>query len=168
MKNRIGFGYDVHRLEKGHDLWLGGVRILSEKGAVGHSDADVLIHAICDALLGAAALGDIGHHFPDTSPEFKGISSLVLLQKVANLLNEKGYSIGNVDSTVCLERPKIGTYVAEMKIILSKSLKISEEDISIKATTKEGLGFVGNLEGIEAWAVVMILGSRQQADKKGD
>ncbi len=168
MKCRVGFGYDVHRLEKGHDLWLGGVRILSEKGAVGHSDADVLIHAICDALLGAAALGDIGHHFPDTSPEFKGISSLVLLQKVAVLLDEKGYSIGNVDSTVCLERPKIAGYITEMKKKLAAILNIHEWDISIKATTKEGLGFVGEEKGIEAWAVVMIAGSRQQADKKGN
>jgi 2-C-methyl-D-erythritol 2,4-cyclodiphosphate synthase len=156
MKNRIGFGYDIHRLERGNPLWLGGVLVSEEIGAVGHSDADVLIHAICDALLGAAGLRDIGVQFPDTSPEFKGISSLILLERVVNLVSERGYRIEQVDSTVCLQAPRISSRIPEMKSALSKTLNIHQEDISVKATTKENLDAVGRGEGIEAYAVVLL------------
>src|ERR1043165_3687714 len=126
MNIRVGFGFDVHKLEEGRDFWLGGIRILHPKGAVGHSDADVVIHAICDALLGAANLGDIGHHFPDTSSEFKNIDSKILLKRVVELLQEKKYSIGNIDVTLCLERPKIASFVPQMKIILAGIMQIPE------------------------------------------
>ena len=156
MKIRTGFGYDVHQLREGYDLWLGGIKIDFNLGAVGHSDADVLIHVICDALLGAANLGDIGFHFPDTDPQYKGIDSKVLLKKVVDLLNNKGYSIGNIDSTICLQQPKISPYIPEMKKRLAEVMQIEKEDISIKATTTEKLGFVGKKEGISAFATVLI------------
>lgn len=153
---RVGFGYDVHPLKEGLDLWLGGIKIPSEKGAVGHSDADVLIHAICDALLGAANLRDIGYHFPDTSSEFKNIDSKILLRKVIDLLKQKGFSPGNIDSTICLQKPKISAFIPEMQKTLAKTMGIPEENISIKATTTEKLGFIGREEGISAYAVCLI------------
>ena len=156
MKFRVGFGFDVHRLQEGKPFWLGGIVIPHTKGSVGHSDADVLIHAICDALLGAAGLRDIGHYFPDTASEFKGIDSKLLLKKVVELISEKGYVVGNIDVSLCLEKPKINGYIAKMKMALSPVLQIQEEDISIKATTNEQLGFVGREEGVCAYAVAMI------------
>jgi 2-C-methyl-D-erythritol 2,4-cyclodiphosphate synthase len=156
MKIRVGFGFDVHRLEDGRDFYLGGIKINHTKGAVGHSDADVVIHAICDALLGAANLGDIGHHFPDTSAEFKNIDSKILLKKVVELLKEKNFSIGNLDVTLCLQRPKIASFIPPMQIILAGVMQIPEEDISIKATTTEKLGYVGREEGVSCYAVALI------------
>lgn len=156
MKVRIGFGFDVHQLQEGKPFWLGGIEITHTKGAVGHSDADVLIHAICDALLGAAGLRDIGHYFPNTSAEFKGIDSKLLLKKVIGLISEKGYSVGNIDATLCLEKPKINPHIDKMKAALSPILKIQEEDLSIKATTNEKLGYVGREEGVCAYAVALI------------
>jgi 2-C-methyl-D-erythritol 2,4-cyclodiphosphate synthase len=156
MKIRVGFGFDVHRLETGRDFYLGGIKIDHNKGAVGHSDADVVIHAICDALLGAANLGDIGYHFPDTSSEFKSIDSKILLSRVISLLEEKNFSIGNIDITLCLQQPKIAPHIAAMKAALSPILKISAEDISIKATTTEKLGYLGREEGVSCYAVALI------------
>jgi 2-C-methyl-D-erythritol 2,4-cyclodiphosphate synthase len=156
MNIRVGFGYDVHRLEPGADLWLGGIQIPSDRGAVGHSDADVLIHAICDALLGAANLRDIGLHFPNTDPKWKGADSKVLLKEVASLLHHKGWAIGNIDCTLALERPKISPYISEMQATLSKVLGLEEGAISIKATTNEALGYVGRREGACAYAVALI------------
>lgn len=156
MKIRIGFGFDVHRLENNRDFWLGGINIPHAKGAVGHSDADVLIHAICDALLGAANLGDIGVHFPDTSMDYKGIDSKILLRKVIELLRNENYEISNIDSTLCLQSPKISPYIPEMKHVLAQTMGISEKDISIKATTTEKLGYVGREEGVSAYAVALI------------
>lgn len=156
MKLRIGFGFDVHRLQDGCDFWLGGINIPHLKGAVGHSDADVLIHAICDALLGAANLGDIGVHFPDTSVDYKGIDSKVLLQKVVELLRKEHYEINNIDTTLCLQSPKISPYISEIKKVLAHTMSISEKDISIKATTTEKLGYVGREEGVSAYAVALI------------
>jgi 2-C-methyl-D-erythritol 2,4-cyclodiphosphate synthase len=156
MKIRVGFGFDVHQLKDGEELWIGGVRVPSEKGAVGHSDADVLIHAICDALLGAANLRDIGFHFPDTSPEYKGISSLKILEKVCELVKKEGYSINNIDTNLCLEEPKISTYIPLMKEKLASSTCLEIEDISIKATTTEKLGFTGRKEGIAAYCNALI------------
>lgn len=156
MKIRVGFGFDVHQLTDNRDFWLGGVKIPHDKGALGHSDADVLIHAICDALLGAANLRDIGFHFPDTSAEYKGIDSKVLLAKVTQLLISENYSIGNIDSTICLEAPKINPFIPAMKMALSSVMQIGEEDISIKATTNEKMGYVGRKEGICAYATVLI------------
>lgn len=156
MKIRTGFGYDVHKLEEGADFWLGGVKVEHTKGAVGHSDADVLIHVICDALLGAANLRDIGYHFSDKDPQFKGIDSKILLREVMNLIQEKGWNVGNVDSTICLQQPKVNPHIPEMKACLSKVMEIDEEDISIKATTTEKLGFVGKEDGVAAFAVVLI------------
>lgn len=153
---RIGFGYDVHPLRPGYDLWIGGIKIPFNKGAVGHSDADTLIHAICDSLLGAANLGDIGHHFPDSNPEFKGIDSKILLKKVYELVKNKGYFIINIDTTVCLQQPKISSFIPEMNKTLSSTLGIDEDRLSIKATTSEKLGFVGREEGIEAYSVALI------------
>jgi 2-C-methyl-D-erythritol 2,4-cyclodiphosphate synthase len=147
---------DVHQLVEGRPLWLGGVLIPHHKGALGHSDADVLLHAICDALLGALALGDIGMHFPDTDPSFKNIDSKLLLQKTYALVREKKYSIVNIDSSVCLENPKIKKYSPEMKKVIAGILEISEEDISIKATTNEKLGFIGREEGLVAYAAVLL------------
>ncbi|OFY14841.1 MAG: 2-C-methyl-D-erythritol 2,4-cyclodiphosphate synthase [Bacteroidetes bacterium GWF2_29_10] len=155
-KYRIGFGYDVHQLIVNRDFWLGGIKIEHSKGALGHSDADVLIHAICDALLGAANIGDIGKHFPDSAQEYKNIDSKILLKKTLGFISEKGYLIGNIDSTICLQKPKISTYIPLMQKCLAEILSISEDDISIKATTTEKLGFVGKEEGISAYAVVLI------------
>lgn len=149
-------GYDVHRLVPGRDLWLGGIKINHTHGLLGHSDADVLIHAICDALLGAANLRDIGYHFPDTAAEYRGIDSKKLLQSTVQLLAEHGWKLGNVDATICAERPKINPYVDEMKEILSHLLGTGVEGVSIKATTTEKLGFTGREEGISAYAVVLI------------
>ncbi|HYH56560.1 MAG TPA: 2-C-methyl-D-erythritol 2,4-cyclodiphosphate synthase [Anseongella sp.] len=156
MSFRIGFGYDVHQLKEGIPLVMGGVRIASGKGAAGHSDADVLLHAICDALLGAANLRDIGYHFSDTDPRWKGISSLVLLEKTAQLLDEKGYRTGNIDCTVCLEKPKLNPHIPDMQRAIARVMGISAEDVSIKATTSEKLGFVGREEGVTAYAVALI------------
>ncbi len=154
---RIGFGFDVHQLSDGRDFWLGGIQIPHQKGAVGHSDADVMIHAICDALLGAANLGDIGTHFPDTSQEFKNIDSKILLKRVHDLIQQKGFKIGNIDVTLCLEKPKIAPYIAEMRKKMASVLTISEEDISIKATTNEKMGFIGREEGVCCYAIALIL-----------
>ncbi len=153
---RIGFGYDVHRFADGRDLWLGGIKIPHHKGLDGHSDADVLIHAICDALLGAAALGDIGRHFPDTDSTFKGIDSKILLTKTAALLTEAGYRIENIDSTIAAQVPKIAPYIELMRTTLSGLLAIEPGQMSVKATTTEKLGFEGREEGISAYATVMI------------
>lgn len=153
---RIGFGFDIHQLHENLDFWLGGIKIKHNKGAKGHSDADVLIHSICDALLGAANLGDIGTHFPDTSSEFKNIDSKILLTKVISLVKEKGYRIVNIDTTVCLEKPKLSPYILEMTKVLAEVMCISIDDISIKAKTSEKMGFVGREEGVSAYAVVLI------------
>lgn len=156
MRIKVGFGYDVHRLEEGHEFWLGGIKIAHLKGSVGHSDGDTLIHAICDAMLGAANLRDIGNHFPDNDPTLKGIDSKILLKKTNDLIRSKGYTIGNIDSTICLQQPKIKPFIDEMQSTLSKVLEISTEDISIKATTTEKLGFAGREEGVAAYAVVLL------------
>lgn len=156
IKTRVGFGYDVHQLAEGYDFWLGGIKIPSDRGAVGHSDADVLVHVICEALLGAANLRDIGYHFPDTDPQYKGIDSKELLKKVVALLRSKNYEIGNIDSTVCLQRPKVNPHIEAMQQCLAEVMEISLEDISIKATTTEKLGFVGREEGVSAYAVALI------------
>ncbi|TAL61920.1 MAG: 2-C-methyl-D-erythritol 2,4-cyclodiphosphate synthase [Nitrospirae bacterium] len=158
MKIRVGFGYDVHALQEGKDFWLGGVKIDHTHGAVGHSDADTLIHAMCDAFLGAANLGDIGIHFPNTSEEFRGIDSKKLLKKVSEMLKKEGYEISNVDCTVTLESPKIVSYIPEMKKILTEVLRIPLKNISIKATTTEKLGFVGRAEGVCAYAICLLMG----------
>jgi len=149
-------GYDVHRLEANREFWLGGIKVDHSHGAVWHSDADVLIHVICDALLGAANLRDIGYHFSDQDPVFKGIDSKILLERVVLLVKDKGYEIGNIDSTICLKQPKVNPYIPQMKKRLSKVMQIEEEDISIKATTTERLGFVGKEEGVAAYATVLI------------
>ncbi|SDL74978.1 2-C-methyl-D-erythritol 2,4-cyclodiphosphate synthase [Catalinimonas alkaloidigena] len=149
-------GYDVHQLQEGHPFWLGGIEIPHTHGAVGHSDADVLIHVICDALLGAANLRDIGYHFSDQDPQYKGIDSKLLLKQVIALLQKSGYRVGNVDATICLQRPKINPHVPAMKACLAEVMGIPEEDVSIKATTTERLGFVGREEGVSAYAVVLI------------
>ena len=156
MNYRIGFGYDVHQLVDNRDFWLGGIKIPFEKGALGHSDADVLIHVICDAILGAANLGDIGTHFPDNSEDYKNIDSKIFLSKVISMIREKGYEIVNIDSTICLQLPKLAPYISSMKDELSKCMSIAVEDISIKATTTERLGFVGKEKGIAAYATVLI------------
>ena len=156
MNMRIGFGFDVHELREHEDFWIGGILIPHLKGSHGHSDADVLIHAICDALLGAANLGDIGKHFPDNSEEYKDIDSKILLKKVVKLIYNEGFSIGNIDSTICLELPKLQPYINQMKDVLSKCIEIDIHDLSIKATTTERLGFVGREEGISAYATVLI------------
>ena len=156
MNVKIGFGFDVHPLQEGKALWLGGVQIPHTKGCVGHSDADVLIHAICDALLGAAGLRDIGNQFPNTDNSFKGIDSKVLLKQTMQLLQQKNYKVGNVDCTLCLEQPKINPHIADMQKALAPILQIAEEDISIKATTNEKLGYVGREDGANAYAVALI------------
>lgn len=156
MKIRVGFGFDVHQLKEGEDFWLGGIKIPHTKGAVGHSDADVLIHTICDALLGAANLRDIGFHFPPTDNTYKGIDSKILLKDVVKLVSDKGFTIGNVDATIALERPKINPYIPSMKTVLAQLLQVDEDDVSIKATTTEKLGFEGREEGVSAYAVVLI------------
>jgi len=153
---RIGYGFDVHRLAEGRELWLGGVRLDHTKGAVGHSDADVLLHAVCDALLGAAALGDIGHHFPDTSAEFKGIDSKLLLARTVELIKANGYQIGNVDCTLVMERPRIKPHIPAMRQAMAPILCIAEDAVSIKATTNEKLGYIGAEEGVHASAVALI------------
>lgn len=155
-KFRIGFGYDVHQLREGFDFWLGGIKVPHEKGAVGHSDADVLIHVICDALLGAANLRDIGHHFSDQDPKFKGIDSKILLDEVMKLLREHGFEVGNIDTTICLQIPKINPHIPTMKTCLAEVMNVAEDDISIKATTTEKLGFVGRQEGISAYCTALI------------
>jgi 2-C-methyl-D-erythritol 2,4-cyclodiphosphate synthase len=156
MNFRIGHGYDVHQLAEGYELSLGGIKIPHSVGSVGHSDADVLLHAICDALLGAAALGDIGKHFKNTDPQWRGADSKVFLRKVSEMLAEKNYKIGNIDATLILEEPKIGKYIEQMKLAIASSLGISQDQVSIKATTSETMGFVGNKEGLEAHAVCII------------
>jgi 2-C-methyl-D-erythritol 2,4-cyclodiphosphate synthase len=156
MNIRIGQGIDFHRLEPGLELWLGGIRIPSANGCIAYSDGDVLLHAICDSLLGAAGLSDIGHYFPDSDPEFKNIDSKVLLKRTFDTISEKGYSVGNIDCTVCLENPKIASYTPEMKDIISAILKTLPANISIKATTAEKLGFIGREEGIVAIAVALL------------
>jgi len=155
-KFRIGFGYDVHQLAVGLPLWLGGIEIPSERGAVGHSDADVLLHAISDALLGSLALGDIGIHFPNTDDRIKGIDSKIILRKAGELVKEQGYAIGNIDASLCLERPKIVPHIGAMKTAIAGVLGIDTNQVSIKATTKEKLGFIGREEGIEASAVALV------------
>lgn len=153
---RVGYGYDVHRLAEGVPFWLGGIQVEHHSGAYGHSDADVLIHVICDAMLGAANMRDIGFHFSDTDPKFKGIDSKILLKEVLDLIATKGYKVGNVDCTICLQQPKVNPYVPEMKACLAEVMQVTEEDVSIKATTTEKLGFVGKEEGVSAHAVVLI------------
>lgn len=156
MNFRTGQGIDFHRLEKGRDLWLGGILIPSEKGCIAHSDGDVLLHAICDALLGASASGDIGFHFPDNSAAFKNIDSKILLDRTLSIISEKGFLVVNVDSTVCLEKPKIAGYIPEMRSTIAAILKTTPGDISIKATTAEKMGFIGREEGVVAIASVLI------------
>jgi len=156
MKIRVGFGYDVHQLTENRELWLGGVQIPHDRGALGHSDADVLLHAICDALLGAAGKRDIGFYFPDTSSEFKNIDSKILLQRTIQVLKDDGWKVGNIDSTLCMERPKIMSFVPAMQTVISAICEIEEEDVSIKATTSEKMGFVGREEGVNAYAVALI------------
>ncbi|MEI6061410.1 MAG: 2-C-methyl-D-erythritol 2,4-cyclodiphosphate synthase [Bacteroidota bacterium] len=153
---RIGFGYDVHRFAEGRELWLGGIQIPHYKGLLGHSDADVLIHAICDALLGAAALGDLGKHFPDTDPVYKGIDSKILLRKTGELLHSSGFRIQNIDSTLVLQEPKIASFIDAMRITLSAILSLEPGQVSVKATTTERLGFEGRGEGVSAYAVVLL------------
>ncbi len=156
MKIRVGFGFDVHQLKEGADFWLGGIKIEHNKGTVGHSDADVLIHAICDALLGAANMRDIGFHFPPNDNQYKGIDSKVLLRKVISIIETRGFTIGNIDATIALQEPKISPYMDKMRKVLSETMEIEEEDISIKATTTERLGFEGRQEGVSAYAVVLL------------
>ena len=156
MDMRVGMGYDVHRLTEGRDLIIGGVKIPYEKGLLGHSDADVLLHAIMDALLGAAAMGDIGKHFPDTDPKYKGISSIKLLEHVAGLLDEERYVVENIDATIIAQRPKMRPYIDEMENNIAKALGIEKNQVNVKATTEEGLGFTGSGEGISAQAICAI------------
>lgn len=156
MKIRVGFGYDVHRLGEGEELWLGGILVPHTKGSIGHSDGDTLIHAICDALLGAANLRDIGFHFPDIDPSLKGIDSKILLKKTVDIIAQKGFSIGNIDSTICLQRPKLKDLIPQMQQVLADVMCIDVEDICIKATTTEKLGFVGTEDGVAAYATVLI------------
>ena len=153
---RVGFGYDVHRLVQGRELWLGGIRIDHELGLLGHSDADVLIHAVCDAMLGAANMRDIGYHFPDTSDDTLNIDSKLLLARTVALIADKGYAVGNIDATVCAERPKINPHVESMRRCMAGIIGIDPDDVSIKATTTERLGFTGREEGISAYAVVLL------------
>jgi 2-C-methyl-D-erythritol 2,4-cyclodiphosphate synthase len=156
MKIKVGFGYDVHQLKDGEDFWLGGIKLDHEKGAVGHSDADVLIHSICDALLGAANMRDIGFHFPPSDNQYKGIDSKILLKDVVKLISDKGFSIGNIDATIALEEPKINPYIPEMQKVLAAVMGVDVEDVSLKATTTERLGFEGRQEGVSAYVVVLI------------
>lgn len=156
MSFRIGFGYDIHQLVEGREFWLGGERLAFEKGALGHSDADVLIHAICDGLLGALDLRDIGFHFPDTDPAFKGVDSKFLLAEVMKLVRAEGYELGNIDSTIVLEKPKVNPHIQKMKSTLAKVMAVEENQISIKATTSEKMSFVGRGEGVKAYAVVLV------------
>ena len=156
MKIRVGFGFDVHQLVEGRELWLGGIRLEHSKGLLGHSDADVLLHTVCDALLGAANMRDIGYHFPDTAGEYKNIDSKILLKKTVELIATKGYRVGNIDATICAERPKLKAHIPLMQETMAAVMGIDAEDISIKATTTEKLGFTGREEGISAYATVLI------------
>lgn len=156
MGYRIGQGIDFHQLAEGRELWLGGVKVEHTKGAVGHSDADVLLHAICDALLGAACLGDIGQHFPDTDPQYKGIDSKILLQKTVALITAEGYAVVNIDSTLCLEKPKVKPYVPQMQQSIAGLCGLTPKDVSVKATTTERMGFAGREEGLMAYATVLL------------
>ena len=156
MDFRVGFGYDVHQLGPGEEFWLGGILVPHEKGSIGHSDADVLLHVICDALLGAADMRDIGYHFPDTDPQYKGIDSKKLLAGVVKLIRDAGWEIGNIDSTICLQRPKIKPIIPEMKQVIAEVMEVEEGRVSIKATTTEKLGFVGREEGVSAYCVCLI------------
>lgn len=168
---RVGMGYDVHKLVEGRELIIGGVKIPHTLGLLGHSDADVLLHAIMDAMLGAAGLGDIGKHFPDTNPKFKGISSIRLLEEVGKLIEEKGYIVGNIDATIIAQKPKMRPYIDQMEQNIAKTLKISTDQINLKATTEEGLGFTGLEEGISSQAICALTtiyeGSVMVADSKG-
>lgn len=156
MNIRVGFGFDVHQLGEGEEFWLGGILIPHSKGAIGHSDADVLIHTICDAILGAADLRDIGFHFPDTDNTYKGIDSKILLKDVMAILRKEGYELGNIDATIALQKPKINPYIPEMKAVLAQVMSVSPSQVSIKATTTEKLSFVGREEGVSAYAVALI------------
>jgi 2-C-methyl-D-erythritol 2,4-cyclodiphosphate synthase len=156
MDIRVGFGVDVHRLEQGYDLWIGGIKLESEKGAVGHSDADVLLHAICDALLGAANLRDIGYHFSDTDPKYKGIDSKILLTEVVKLVHDKGFTVGNIDCTVILEKPKVNPHIEKMQKVIADILQIEEDCVSLKATTHEEVDSFGEWNAIKAYATVLI------------
>jgi len=156
MNIRVGFGFDVHQLAEGEEFWLGGILVPHEKGAVGHSDADVLIHTICDAVLGAADLRDIGFHFPDTDQKYKGIYSKILLKDVMAVLRKEGYELGNIDATIALQQPKINPHIPEMKKVLASVMSVSPSQVSIKATTTEKLSFVGREEGVSAYAVALI------------
>lgn len=164
MKIRVGYGYDVHRLAPDRDLWIGGVKIAHELGLLGHSDADVLIHAICDALLGAANMRDIGYHFPDSGEEYHNIDSKILLHKTMELIAGKGYRIGNIDATICAQRPKLSPHIDTMRQVMAQVMGIDVDDISVKATTEERLGFTGREEGISASAVALIT----KEDTKGE
>ncbi|ERJ65276.1 2-C-methyl-D-erythritol 2,4-cyclodiphosphate synthase [Porphyromonas gingivalis F0569] len=154
---RIGFGFDVHRLSEGYPLWMGGVRLEHSKGLEGHSDADVLIHAICDALLGAAALRDIGYHFPPSDPQYKGIDSKILLARVMELVRSQGYELGNIDATIAAEQPKLNPHIPDMQRVLAEVIQVEVSNISLKATTTEKLGFTGREEGISAYAVALLI-----------
>ena len=156
MKIRVGFGFDVHQLVAGRDLWLGGIRLEHEEGLLGHSDADVLVHAICDALLGAANMRDIGYHFPDTAGEYKDVDSKLLLAQTIEIIATKGYKVGNIDATICAERPKLKAHIPAMQETLARVMGIDTDDVSIKATTTEKLGFTGREEGISAYVTVLI------------
>jgi len=156
MKIKVGFGFDVHQLVEGKDFWLGGIKLEHTKGAVGHSDADVLIHAICDALLGAANMRDIGFHFPPTDDQYKGIDSKILLKKVMTIIESKGFTVGNIDATIALQEPKLSPYINQIRETLAATMGIEEEDVSIKATTTERLGFEGREEGVSAYVVVLL------------
>ena len=156
MKIRVGFGFDVHQLVAGRELWLGGIRLEHEKGLLGHSDADVLIHTICDALLGAANMRDIGYHFPDSDDKYSGADSKVLLKSVMQKIKEGGYSVGNVDITICLEKPKLKDRISEMQQCIARVMEVDEDCVSVKATTTERLGFTGREEGIAAYAVALL------------
>ena len=156
MKIRVGFGYDVHQLVEGRDLWLGGIKLSHSKGLLGHSDADVLIHAICDALLGAANMRDIGFHFPDHASEYENIDSKILLRKTVALIATKGYRVGNIDATVCAEKPKLNPHIPAMQEVLAEVMGVEPDAVSIKATTTEKLGFTGREEGMAAYATVLI------------
>ncbi len=156
MKIRVGLGFDVHQLKDGLEFWIGGILVPYSKGGLGHSDADVLIHAICDACLGAANLGDIGRHFPDNSDKYKDIDSKILLREVIDLIHNNNFTISNIDSTICLQEPKISEYIPQMRRVLADCMKIDIQDISIKATTTEELGFVGQKKGVSAYAIVLL------------
>lgn len=161
MKIRVGFGYDIHQFKEGRELWLGGVKLQHSKGLLGHSDADVLLHAISDAILGAANLRDIGFHFPDTDPKYKGADSKLLLSEIKSLMASKGFKVSNIDATVCAEKPKLNPHIPEMQDVISGLLEIDSDEVSIKATTSEKMGFVGREEGVKAYAVVLIVSNEK-------